>query len=56
VIDGLVSRANEIRLGLDSTTDMGPLISEVRRDRVSGYVHSGVEDGATRRRRRCRTW
>jgi phenylacetaldehyde dehydrogenase len=49
VIDGLVSRANEIRLGpgLNATTDMGPLISEVQRDRVSGYVQSGVEDGAT---------
>jgi phenylacetaldehyde dehydrogenase len=49
VVEGLVARANGIRLGpgLDSRTDMGPLISETQRDRVSGYVQSGLDDGAT---------
>jgi len=47
VVDGLVSRADAIRLGpgLDPQTEMGPLISDVQRERVSSYVQSSVEDG-----------
>ena len=49
VVNGLVSRADAIRLGpgLHADTEMGPLISDVQRERVSGYVQSSVEDGGT---------
>jgi phenylacetaldehyde dehydrogenase len=49
VIEGLVSRAEGIRLGpgLDPRTEMGPLISEAQRERVDGYVRGGVEDGGS---------
>ena len=45
----LADRAREIRLGsgLDPETDMGPLVSAEQRDRVSGYIASGVDEGAT---------
>jgi phenylacetaldehyde dehydrogenase len=47
VIHGLTTRAEQIRLGngLNPQTEMGPLISEVQRERVSGYVQSCIEDG-----------
>jgi len=32
--------------GLDSSTQMGPLISQKQLDRVSSYIHSGEEEGA----------
>ena len=33
--------------GLDAGTQMGPVISELQRDRIRGYVRAGVDDGAT---------
>src|SRR5699024_508498 len=49
VLDGLIKRANEQKLGfgLDETTDMGPLISKKQMDRVLGYIEKGKEEGAT---------
>lgn len=32
---------------LDATTTVGPLVSEVQRKRVDGYLNKGVEEGAT---------
>mgnify|MGYP006275653293 FL=1 len=32
--------------GLDEATEMGPLTTAAHRDRVAGYVETGVEDGA----------
>lgn len=48
VVDGLVKRANEMKLGpgMDETTDMGPLISKKQMDRVLGYIEKGKEEGA----------
>src|SRR5699024_2996885 len=48
VVDGLVKRANEMKLGpgMDDTTDMGPLISKKQMDRVLGYIEKGKEEGA----------
>ena len=45
----LVDRARSIRLGsgLEPDTDMGPLVSEEQLDRVSGYVSTGRDEGAT---------
>jgi len=30
----------------DPATTLGPLVSEVQRERVRGYIHSGIEQGA----------
>jgi phenylacetaldehyde dehydrogenase len=49
VVNGLVSRADSIRLGpgLHADTEMGPLISAAQRERVAGYVQGSVEDGGS---------
>ncbi|MBF6245667.1 aldehyde dehydrogenase family protein [Nocardia elegans] len=48
VVAGLAERARAIRLGpgLDSGTEMGPLISAEHRDKVLGYLELGREEGA----------
>jgi phenylacetaldehyde dehydrogenase len=47
-IAGMSEYARNIKLGpgVDPTTDMGPLVSDVQRDRVMGYLDSGYADGA----------
>ncbi len=47
-VERLVERANKIRVGdgFDPRTEMGPLISEVHRKRVEGYIAAGREEGA----------
>jgi phenylacetaldehyde dehydrogenase len=49
VIEGVSNVANGIRLGpgLDSATDMGPLVSKDQQDRVMGYIESGRKQGAS---------
>jgi phenylacetaldehyde dehydrogenase len=51
VVEGVSKIASGFKLGsgLDAETQMGPLISGEQRDRVLGYVRSGVTDGATLR-------
>lgn len=48
VIDGVAERAKKIRVGagLDSNTQMGPLVSEEQLQRVCGYLESGLSQGA----------
>jgi phenylacetaldehyde dehydrogenase len=48
VVEGVAASAEKIRLGsgLDSTTDMGPLVSEEQLKRVCGYLESGLSEGA----------
>jgi acyl-CoA reductase-like NAD-dependent aldehyde dehydrogenase len=48
VIGGLVEAAGAARIGpgLDSATQMGPLISAEQRDRVLGYIEKGNAEGA----------
>ncbi len=48
VVEGVVERAKTLKVGpgLQPDTQMGPLISQKQLDRVSGYVHSGLEQGA----------
>jgi len=48
LIEKLVDRARGLRIGpgTDSASEMGPLISEAHRNRVVGYIESGVEEGA----------
>jgi phenylacetaldehyde dehydrogenase len=48
VVAGVSDQARAIRLGpgLDAATQMGPMVSEIQRDRVCGYLESGQRDGA----------
>jgi acyl-CoA reductase-like NAD-dependent aldehyde dehydrogenase len=49
VLEGVSSQAKKIRLGsgLDPETRMGPLVSDEQLQRVTGYIESGVGEGAT---------
>jgi len=49
VVDGVAEIAKSIRLGsgLDPTTQMGPLVSDEQFQRVTGFLESGREEGAT---------
>lgn len=49
VVDGVGKLAEAMKLGsgFDADTQMGPVISRAQRDRVRGYVESGVSEGAT---------
>ncbi|NMD96317.1 aldehyde dehydrogenase family protein [Rhodococcus sp. BL-253-APC-6A1W] len=49
VVDGLAEAAAALRLGhgLDSGTDLGPLVSMRHRQTVAAYVDDGVRRGAT---------
>ncbi len=49
VIEGVSEIAKSIKLGpgMDADTQMGPLVSDEQLRRVTGYLDSGKEDGAT---------
>jgi phenylacetaldehyde dehydrogenase len=48
VLEGMETRAKNIKLGpgLSPGTEMGPLVSEEQYKRVTGYIKSGLEQGA----------
>tara|TARA_R110000782_G_scaffold117364_1_gene207508 strand:+ start:348 stop:1841 length:1494 start_codon:yes stop_codon:yes gene_type:complete len=48
VVEGVskIAKAIKIGSGLDADTQMGPVISRTQRDRIRGYVSSGVQQGA----------
>jgi acyl-CoA reductase-like NAD-dependent aldehyde dehydrogenase len=48
VVEGIVARARRMKLGpgTDAATEIGPVVSEVQRKRVLGYIESGRSDGA----------
>jgi acyl-CoA reductase-like NAD-dependent aldehyde dehydrogenase len=48
VVGALAEQAKAARLGpgLDPETQLGPLVSAEQRDRVMGYIESGVDQGA----------
>ena len=48
VVEGIAAQADKIRLGpgLNEDTEMGPLVSRVQYDRVTGYLASGRQEGA----------
>jgi phenylacetaldehyde dehydrogenase len=48
VVAGVSDEAKKIKLGsgLDPTTQMGPMVSEIQRDRVCGYLEAGKKEGA----------
>ena len=49
VVAGVADIAKSIKLGdgLDSDTQMGPLVSDEQLDKVNGFLDSGREEGAT---------
>ena len=48
VVAGVSDEAKKIKLGagLDPATQMGPMVSEIQRDRVCGYLDAGKKEGA----------
>jgi phenylacetaldehyde dehydrogenase len=48
VLEGIAAEAKKIKVGpgLDPATTMGPLVSSEQFDRVTGYIDSGVKEGA----------
>jgi len=48
VVEGVSARAEKIRIGpgMESSTDMGPLVSEEQLNRVCGFLESGFSEGA----------
>jgi phenylacetaldehyde dehydrogenase len=48
VVEGVAEIAKNIKLGpgLDPTTEMGPMVSEIQQTRVCGYLESGLKEGA----------
>jgi acyl-CoA reductase-like NAD-dependent aldehyde dehydrogenase len=48
VVDGVSAIAGKIRIGsgLDPKTQMGPLVSDEQFRRVTGYIQSGLKEGA----------
>jgi phenylacetaldehyde dehydrogenase len=48
LVEQLVAKARALKIGpgIDETTELGPLVSDRQRDRVLGYIASGVEEGA----------
>ena len=48
LVDAVATRARTLRTGPgnEATSDMGPLITQIHRDRVAGYVDSALADGA----------
>jgi phenylacetaldehyde dehydrogenase len=49
VVSGVADIASKIKVGpgLDPATEMGPLVSSEQFDRVTGYIRSGREQGAS---------
>ncbi|MGH8611121.1 MAG: aldehyde dehydrogenase family protein [Gammaproteobacteria bacterium] len=48
VVDGVAEAAKKLKIGpgLDPETEMGPMVSEIQRNRVRGYLESGFKEGA----------
>jgi malonate-semialdehyde dehydrogenase (acetylating) / methylmalonate-semialdehyde dehydrogenase len=49
LVEAIKERLPKITVGdgMDPTSEMGPLVTEAHRDKVAGYLDSGVEQGAT---------
>jgi phenylacetaldehyde dehydrogenase len=48
VLEGVSAEAKKIKVGpgMDPTTQMGPLVSEEQYNRVTGFIESGIREGA----------
>jgi malonate-semialdehyde dehydrogenase (acetylating)/methylmalonate-semialdehyde dehydrogenase len=49
LVERLTRRIETLKVGAsnDAAADMGPLVTSLARDRVTGYIDAGVADGAT---------
>jgi malonate-semialdehyde dehydrogenase (acetylating)/methylmalonate-semialdehyde dehydrogenase len=49
LMERMVSRIGTLRVGCgeDASNDMGPVVTPAARDRILGYVESGIKEGAT---------
>ena len=49
MVEALASAFSKVRVGdpFDARTQMGPLVSSRQRDRVEGYITTGIAEGAT---------
>jgi phenylacetaldehyde dehydrogenase len=49
IVDGMVGQAGRIKIGhgLDASVNLGPLVSEEQYKRVTGYIATGRQEGAT---------
>src|SRR3954452_19208527 len=49
LVERLGRKAREVRVGpgLDPGSEMGPVVTAAARDRITGYIERGVEEGAT---------
>ena len=49
LVERLTRRIGTLKVGAsdDADADMGPLVTSLARDRVTGYIDAGVADGAT---------
>ena len=48
VVEGVADMASKIKIGpgLNPDTEMGPMVSKIQHERVSGYLDSGFSEGA----------
>jgi malonate-semialdehyde dehydrogenase (acetylating) / methylmalonate-semialdehyde dehydrogenase len=48
LIDKLVPKIKALKIGsgLDSSIEMGPLVTSMHRDKVAGYIQTGIDEGA----------
>jgi len=48
VVEGVSEAASKIKVGpgLDPETEMGPMVSKIQHERVSGYLEAGAAEGA----------
>lgn len=48
-VNAMAAKLNEYQVGVayDETTDVGPVVSTAHRDRVNGFIDSGVAEGAS---------
>jgi malonate-semialdehyde dehydrogenase (acetylating)/methylmalonate-semialdehyde dehydrogenase len=49
LVDAIAARLPKLKIGngADPDTDMGPLVTQVHRDKVAGYIDAGEASGAT---------
>ncbi|HKD47971.1 MAG TPA: CoA-acylating methylmalonate-semialdehyde dehydrogenase [Rhizomicrobium sp.] len=48
VIPRLIDRATKLKIGdgLDNSVEMGPIVTDIARKRITGYIEKGVAEGA----------
>ena len=49
LVEALVPRIAELKItqGMDLSAEMGPVVTQVHKDKIAGYIAAGVKEGAT---------